>query len=71
MRAQDRCRQVGRDLALQHAETSQEFTVLNAAGDGVNFITPMLTIAVMVPLTLLTTGPASDWAGQGASGLIA
>ncbi|MFD7027381.1 beta-glucoside-specific PTS transporter subunit IIABC [Streptomyces sp. NPDC059917] len=35
-----------------------------------NFITPMLTIAVMVPLTLLTIGPASDWAGQGASGII-
>ncbi|MFE2283809.1 beta-glucoside-specific PTS transporter subunit IIABC [Streptomyces sp. NPDC059443] len=35
-----------------------------------NFITPMLTIAVMVPLTLLTIGPASDWAGQGASSLI-
>ncbi|MER5760248.1 beta-glucoside-specific PTS transporter subunit IIABC [Streptomyces sp. NPDC002082] len=35
-----------------------------------NFITPMLTILLMVPLTLLTIGPASDWAGQGASGLI-
>ncbi|MFJ1869297.1 beta-glucoside-specific PTS transporter subunit IIABC [Streptomyces sp. NPDC088097] len=35
-----------------------------------NFITPMFTIAVMVPLTLLTIGPASDWAGQGASGVI-
>lgn len=35
-----------------------------------NFITPMLTILLMVPLTLLTIGPASDWAGQGASSLI-
>ncbi|MCP3754730.1 beta-glucoside-specific PTS transporter subunit IIABC [Streptomyces sp. TBY4] len=35
-----------------------------------NFITPMLTILLMVPLTLLTIGPASDWAGQGASNLI-
>lgn len=35
-----------------------------------NFITPMLTILLMVPLTLLTIGPASNWAGQGASGLI-
>jgi PTS system beta-glucosides-specific IIC component len=32
-----------------------------------NFVTPMVTVAVIVPLTFLVIGPLSDWAGQGLS----
>ncbi|WP_104063570.1 beta-glucoside-specific PTS transporter subunit IIABC [Arthrobacter sp. 4R501] len=32
-----------------------------------NFLTPLLTIAIMVPLTLLTVGPATTFVSQGVS----
>ncbi|MEZ0066225.1 PTS system beta-glucosides-specific IIC component [Streptacidiphilus sp. MAP12-20] len=32
-----------------------------------NFLTPMLTLALVVPLTLLTIGPLADYAGKGVS----
>ncbi|WP_263729182.1 beta-glucoside-specific PTS transporter subunit IIABC [Cellulomonas sp. SG140] len=32
-----------------------------------NFITPLVVVAVIVPLTFLLIGPASDWAGKGLS----
>ncbi len=32
-----------------------------------NFVTPMLTVAVIVPVTFLAIGPVSDWVGTGLS----
>lgn len=32
-----------------------------------NFVVPLVTIAVVVPLTFLAIGPVSDWIGQGIS----
>lgn len=32
-----------------------------------NFVTPLIVVAVIVPLTFLLIGPASDWAGKGLS----